>query len=190
MKKLLFGAAFAIAGLFSTADAQLQKGNWMVGSDLMGIRFTNGLDLSITPKAAYFIQDRWAVGAQVNLDVQKVNGEGATQTNWGIAPFTRYYFSSNQVDNLLNNGAFFGEGSLGFGGRNSGAGDTTNGLDLGIGAGYAYFITSNVSVEGLLKFNTLVGGGNKNANGDLNLGVGFNIYLPSGKLKAAAKDAQ
>lgn len=187
MKKLFLTAAI---GLFGLASAQLQQGNWMVGSDLMNMRFTNGLDIQLNPKAAYFIQNRWAVGAGVSLDIQKVNGSSTTQTNWAITPFTRYYFSDNQVDNLLNNGAFFGEGSLGFGGNNSGGGSTTNGVKYGIGAGYAYFITNNVSVEGLLKFDGITGGGNNSSDGDLSLGVGFNIYLSGKKAERVLKDQQ
>ena len=187
MKKLFLASAI---GLFGMASAQLQQGNWMVGSDLMNMKFTNGFQLSLNPKAAYFVQDRWAVGAGVQLDVYKAQGVGDTQTNWAISPFTRYYFSDAQMDNLLKNGAFFAEGSLGFGGNNSGGGSSTNGLKYGIGAGYAYFITQNVSVEGLLKFDGITGGGNNNQSGDVRLGVGFNIYLPSGKAKQVLKDQQ
>lgn len=184
MKKILLASAL---GLFGMANAQLQKGNWMVGSDLMGMKFTNGLDIRVNPKAAYFIHDRWAIGAGVALSVQKPNGTSTTQTNWSIAPFTRYYFTSTEIDSMLKNGAFFGEGSAGFGGNNSSGGDTTNGVQLGIGAGYAYFITNNVSVEGLLKLGTTVGGGNKSGDADLTLGVGFNIYLPTSTVRSAAE---
>lgn len=189
MKKILFAGAFALLGAVN-ANAQTQQGNWMVGSSIMDVKFTNGFGINLNPKAAYFIQDRWAVGAGVGLNIQKVSGVSETQTNWEIAPFTRYYFTDNQVDGGLRNGSFFAEGSVGFGGVNSSSGSTTNGVSLGIGAGYAYFITSNVSVEGLLKFGTITGGGNTNGNGNLNLGVGFNIYLPTSKVKAALKDQQ
>lgn len=187
MKKILLASAL---GLFGMANAQLKQGNWMVGSDVMGMKFTNGLDVRINPKAAYFVADRWAIGAGVGLSVQKPNGTSITQTNWSIAPFTRYYFTSTEIDSMLKNGAFFAEGSAGFGGRNSSSGTTTNGVELGIGAGYAYFITNNVSLEGMLKLGTTVGGGNTTGNADVSLGVGFNIYLPTKAVKNAARDAQ
>ncbi|WP_227411545.1 hypothetical protein [Cruoricaptor ignavus] len=174
----------------TAANAQLQQGNWTVGSDLVNMRFTNGFALSLQPRAAYFIQDRWAVGAHVGVDVQKVNGESDTQTNWEIAPFTRYYFTSSQIDSMLRNGAFFGEALIGVGGVNSSGGDTTNGFVYGIGAGYSYFITENVSVEGLLKFRGITGGGNDSDNNDVFLGVGFSIYLPSAKVRQVANDRQ
>lgn len=188
MKKVILSGVLALLGI--TANAQLQEGNWMVGAQVANIKFTNGFNMNLTPKLGYFIQDRWVVGALVDLDVSSPEGTSKTQTDWSIAPFTRYYFSSNEVNNLLNNGAFFAEGSAGFGGNNSNAGDSTNGVDLGIGAGYSYFITPTVGLEGLLKYQALVGGGNTNSQGNLYLGVGFQIYLPNSKANAALKDQQ
>lgn len=178
MKKLMLAGALALFGA-TTMNAQTEKGNWLVGSDVMGMRFTNGLNVQLSPKGAYFIQDKWAVGANVSLGIYKANGSSTTQTNWGITPFTRYYFNDAEV----KGGTFFGEGSLGFGGVNSGSGSTTNGVTLGVGAGYAYFITKNISLEGLLKFSTITGGGNTTGNGNLDLGVGFSIFLPTSTLK-------
>lgn len=39
MKKLIFTGILAIAGLATTASAQIQKGNWMVGSSLLSSNF-------------------------------------------------------------------------------------------------------------------------------------------------------
>lgn len=146
--------------------------------------------MNLTPKLGYFIQDRWALGAEVGLGLASPEGTSDTQTTWSIGPFTRYYFSSNEVDNLLNNGAFFGEGSIGFGGDNSSAGNSTNGMTYGIGAGYAYFLTPNVGLEGLLKYQGTAGGGNTNHQGNLYLGVGFQIYLSGSRAKAVVRDQQ
>lgn len=186
MKKILLASAI---GLFGMANAQLQEGNWMVGSSLADMQFTNGLSLSLTPKAGYFVSDRFVVCAGVELSVDKPNGSSVSQTNWAIAPFARYYFTNSEINSMLNNGAFFAEGSAGFGGNNSSAsgGSNANGVKLGAGAGYAYFITQNVSVEGMLKLNTITGAGN---TANVGAQVGFNIYLPSKTVKAAAADRQ
>lgn len=190
MKKLVLGAAIFAAGLF-TANAQIQEGNWMVGGQVANVKFTNGFNMDLTPQVGYFVKDNWAIGGLVSLNVGSPAGSRATQTDWGLKAFTRYYFGPNEVNTLLNNGRFFTEGSAGFGGKNSsGNGLSTNGLGLGIGAGYSYFVTNNISLDALLKFDTSVGGGNKIANGDLGLNVGFQIYLPTSKAKAALKDQQ
>ena len=102
--------------------------------------------------------------------------------------FGRYYVGKNEINSLLKNGRFFAEGTAGVGGVNSSSGSTTNGVDLGIGAGYAYFITRNVSLDALLKLNTIVGGGNTSGQADLGLRIGFQIYLPTSKVKAALQD--
>lgn len=184
MKKLFFFAGIIAATLFSgNANAQIQKGNLMVGADLANFKFTNGFQMALNPKIGYFVKDNWAVGANVGLDVVSPQGTGSTQTSYTVGAFTRYYFNDKEIDTLLKHGRFFAEGTVGFGGDNSSSGNSTNGVDLGVGAGYAYFITPNIGLEGLLKFQGLAGGGNTNFNGNLYLGVGFQIYLPSAKAK-------
>ena len=190
MKKLVLGAAFAAIALAGTANAQIQEGNWMVGGHVADFKFTNGFNMNLTPNVGYFVKDNWAVGAQVGLHVASPKGSSDTQTDWTVGAFTRYYFNPNEVDGLLNHGRFFAEGSVGFGGDNSSSGASTNGADLGIGAGYAYFITPNVSLDALLKFNALVGGGSSSGKGNLGLGVGFQIYLPTRTAQASLRDQQ
>lgn len=185
MKKLILGAAVFAAGLFSTANAQIQEGNWMVGGQVANMKFTDGTFISLAPSAGYFVKDNWAVGAKVGLDVFSVKGSDATQTNWTLTPFTRYYFGQNEIDGLLNNGRFFGEAAFGFGGDNSNEGDSANGVKYQFGAGYSYFVSKNVALEGVLNFGTITGVGTK---GNLGLNVGFQIFLPSAKVKAALKD--
>lgn len=185
MKKLILGAVIFAASLFSNqANAQIQKDNWMVGGQVADVRFTNGFSLTLTPQVGYFIKDNWAVGAEVGLST------GGGTTNWSLGAFSRYYFGKNEINSLLNNGRFFGQGNVGFGGINSSAGNSTNGVNLGIGAGYAYFISKNISLDAILKFDAVVGGGNTSGNGSLGLNVGFQIYLPTAKAKAVLKDQQ
>jgi len=56
-------------------------------------------------------------------------------------------------------------------------------LGLGFGPGYAYFITENIGLETLLKYNLIVGFGSSATNSNLNLSLGFQIYLGSGRAK-------
>ncbi len=73
---------------------------------------------------------------------------------------------------------FFVEGNVGLEGDNVSHGATTNGLGIGIGPGVAYFITPNIGLEGLLKYNGIIGGGNDALRNTLNFNFGFQIYLP------------
>lgn len=180
MKKFLTLLAVALSAA-SISQAQLQKGNVLVGGDLarfnLGLDKGAGFDVHIVPKAAWFIKDNIAVGAYVNLGVGKSAETAPTVFEYGIGPLARYYVNSQKV-NLLQHGRWFFEGNAGIEGRNVSGGEATNGLGLGIGPGYAYFITPNVGLETLLKYTGKVGFGNDATTSNLRLNVGFQIYLP------------
>ncbi len=148
--------------LTQKTNAQLEKGNVLIGSDLAN--FNIGLDnggktsIDLTPKAAWFLKDNVAIGPYIRFGFtsQKVNGETATTTTYGIGAFGRYYVNKPDM-NLLKHGRWFAEGSAGIGGENTKGGNSTNGLEIGFGPGYAYFITQSVAFETLLKWNPTVG---------------------------------
>ena len=189
MKKLIFTAALAVAELASHANAQIQKGNWFVGGTIMNADFGldkgSGYNISLEPKGAYFIQDNLAIGGLVNFGFAGQKNAPTTYV-YGVGALGRYYLSPGEkgVDNLLKHGRFFLEGTAGIGGQSiSDGGDSTTGLTLGVGPGYAYFITPNISLEGMLKFKTVVGFGDTPSSSRINFGLGFSIYLPTSKGK-------
>jgi len=182
MKKI-FGALVVLC-LIATekTNAQLQKGNVLVGGDIasfdIGLKKNTGYDISIDPKAAWFISDNVAVGGTVSLGLSKFNKESPTYTSYGVGALARYYLSDTRGTAMKHSRWFF-EGNAGIEGNNvSDGGGSTNGLGLGIGPGYAYFITPNIGLETLLKYNGLVGFGDLTSQSDLNLSIGFQIYLP------------
>lgn len=189
MKKIFIGAVLLTAGLFTTANAQIQEGNWMVGSSLVasnfGLNTGAGYNIGIQPRGAYFIKDNVAVGGYVDLGINKVSKDSNTRFNYGVGALGRYYMSPGEqgVDNLLQHGRFFLEGNVGIGG-NSIKGDTsTTGLDFGVGPGYSYFITPNIGLEGLVKYVGNTGFGNEGLSSNITFNVGFSIYLPTSKAK-------
>jgi hypothetical protein len=194
MKKLILTGILTVAGLATTMNAQIQQGNWMVGSSLVtsnfGLNTGAGYDFSIQPKAAYFIKDNVAVGGYVNLGFSKPGKGQATQFNYAVGGLGRYYLSPGEkgVDNLLNHGRWFFEGNVGIGGTSVENGISTTGLDFGAGPGYSYFITPNIGVEGLVKYNGVTGFGNEGLTSKLSFNVGFSIYLPTSKAKQVAND--
>jgi len=194
MKKLIFTGILAVAGLTSTANAQIQEGNWMVGSSILssnfGLNTGGGYSIGLQPKAAYFIKDNVAVGGYVNLGISKVTNGSPTRFDYGVGALGRYFLSPGEkgVDNLLNHGRWFFEGNLGVGGSSVENGNSTTGLDFGVGPGYSYFITPNIGVEGLVKYQGQSGFGNEGLNSNITFNVGFSIYLPTSKAKAVAND--
>jgi len=185
MKKLIFTGILAVAGLLGTADAQIQQGNWLVGSSLLssdfGLNTGGGYSIALQPKAAYFIQDNVAVGGYVNLGISKVTNGSPTRFDYGVGALGRYYLSPGEkgVDNLLNHGRWFFEGNLGVGGSSVDGGNSTTGLDFGVGPGYSYFITPNIGLEGLVKYQGQSGFGNEGLNSNITFNVGLSIFLPT-----------
>ena len=180
MKKFTFLILLAIITLSFRASAQIQRGNVLIGADLANISFLlnspNNFDLNISPKAAWFIQDNVALGGYLNFGVQTASGSNSSYT-YGIGALGRFYEATNTP--LINHSRIFFEGSAGFGGRNvSNGGSNTNGLNLGIGPGFAYFVTSSIGLEALLKYNGVIGFGGKTYQNNLSLNFGFQVYLP------------
>jgi hypothetical protein len=90
----------------------------------------------------------------------------------------------------LNHGRLFFEGNAGIQGISQSDGSNTTGLGLGIGPGYAYFITPNIGLETLLKYNGVVGFGSEPYSSNLNLGIGFQIYLPGRSVQTIVNEVK
>lgn len=189
MKKVT-GLVLIFLAVFSTrSEAQLQKGNILVGSDLAGLSFGSGgyFNASIDPKAAFFIKDNLAVGGYVQFGLTTAKNQ-STITTYGVGPLARFYLNDPKT-NVLQHGRLFFEGNAGIQGTNT-KNASTNGLGLGIGPGYAYFITPNIGLEALLKYNGIVGFGNETTSSTVNLNFGFQIYLPSKKAREIANEVK
>ncbi|RFZ94812.1 hypothetical protein D0C36_04565 [Mucilaginibacter conchicola] len=181
MKKVLFITVILTILNGLNATAQIQKGNVMVGGNFtninLGLNDPKVFSLDVTPKAAWFVQDNIALGAYVDLGIQTAKGSNTT-VNYGLGALGRYYTGSDVE--ILKHGRLFGEGTIGLGGVNvSNGGGNTNGLDFSFGPGFAYFITPNIGLETLLKYNGLGGFGSQGYQSNLNLSFGFQIYLPA-----------
>lgn len=86
---------------------------------------------------------------------------------------------------------FFAEADLGISGFNtlsSGSSTSTNGVSFSAGPGMAYFITPNVGLETLLKLRGITGFGNSTVAFQPELSLGFQIYLPTRKVKRIYED--
>lgn len=180
MKKIF--AALVVLCLLGVekSNAQLERGNAIVGADVanfnIGLKKGSHTTIDLSPKGAWMLNSNLAVGAYVNFHLETAK-DYDTYTRYGVGALARYYVNDPKV-NILRAGRWFFEGNAGFEGDNTKGGNSTNGLGLGIGPGYAYFITKNIAFETLLKFNENVGFGNTTSTSNLNLGLGFQIYLP------------
>lgn len=173
-----------------TMQAQIQRGNILVGSDIADFNLSvdkgGNFGFTINPKLAYFFQDNTAVGGFFTFGLRTATGAG-TSINYGVGALARYYISG-RATNLVHSSRIFVEGNAGIAGDNPAVGDNTNGLGLGIGPGWTYFITRNIGVEALLKYNGIVGFGSAPTSNNLNLLIGFQIYLPMSRARAVKED--
>jgi len=197
MKKIVL-LLCATVGLFgiTRSSAQLQQGNLLVGATLgdmnLGLQSGNtSFSLSISPKVGWFILDNVVLGGEVKLGFS-TDSKG-TDISYGVGAFGRYYFGQKEMV-LMKHARFFGEASAGINGVNvdpkGPEGSTnTNGLGIGFGPGVTYFITPNIGLEALLKYDLTVGFGNATTSNNFGLHVGFQIYLPSKKARAIYNDA-
>ncbi len=178
-----------MALFFVKASAQIQKGNIMVGADLANLNLILGgggaFQAQLNPKVAFFIKDNLAIGAMINFGLATAKGAGTT-VDWGVGPLVRYYVNDPKVD-VLKHGRLFFEGNVGIQGVSLSGGSNTTGLGLGVGPGYAYFITRNIGLETLLKYNGIAGFGSEAYRSRLGLNIGFQIYLNGKKALSIAK---
>ncbi|WP_233524537.1 hypothetical protein [Mucilaginibacter conchicola] len=157
MKKMFKPFIIALAATLSLsyeAQAQIQKGNVMVGGNMadlnLGLDDSKVFSVELTPKAAWFIQDNVALGAYAKFGIQTAKNSGTT-TQSGLGTLGRYYTGADVE--VLRHGRFFGEATAGIGGINvSNNSGNTNGIDFSFGPGFAYFVTPNIGLETLLKY--------------------------------------
>lgn len=193
MKKFTVVLAILMTAGAYKGEAQIQRGNVLVGGDIanfnLGLNKGSQFQMEINPKAAWFIRDNTAIGAYVELGLLTGGGAG-TAVTYGFGALARQYLAGNALA-AVRHTRFFLEGNVGIEGQNiSGSGNSTNGLGIGVGPGIAYFITPNIGLEGLLKYRGRLGFGNETTSSNLNLNVGFQIYLPSRTVRRAATNTQ
>lgn len=192
MKKgILAFAVMMLAGL-TKAEAQIQRGNVMVGGDIanfdLSLNKGGNFAFRIDPKAAWFIRDNAALGGYLNFIMSTAKGAGSNVT-YGVGALGRYYFGPGEV-NVTRFTRLFAEANVGIEGYNPAEGDNTNGLGFGVGPGIAFFITPNIGLEGLLKYNGVVGFGSTAYSNRLVLNFGFQVYLPGRTVRGAMDKAK
>jgi hypothetical protein len=188
MKKKCTLMIIALMSLVYSTSAQIQQGNVMVGADIadfsLGLNEGGAFSVQINPKAAFFIRSGLAFGAYLNFGLSTSKGAGSN-IDYGIGGLARYYISDPQTQ-VVRNSRFFAEGTIGIEGTNPPSGENTNGLGLSIGPGWTYFVTPNIGVEALLKYRGIVGFGSRATSSNLNLAIGFQIYLSKERARRSA----
>ncbi len=192
MKKLIGILIMAFSFCSNKSDAQIQRGNVLVGGDIANLKYDLGgggaFQATVDPKIAFFLRDNVALGAYINFGLATAKGSGTT-TNYGVGALGRYYINDSTT-NILKHGRLFFEGNVGIEGISASNGANTTGLGIGIGPGYSYFITPNIGLETLLKYTGIVGFGSQAYTSSVNLGIGFQIYLSNRNARTIINEVQ
>lgn len=178
--------------------AQTQEGNIMMGAQLVNVTgtFQSGsstFDMGISPQVGFFLSDNFALGGQVLLNLQTASHY--TDFSYAVGPFARYYFNRLNGEDLQfsKRSSFFAEGDVYVQGENiktNGNSTNTNGLGIGIGPGIAYFITPNIGLEALLKYNPVIGFGNSTTINKVSLNLGLQAYLSRSHAKRIIREEE
>lgn len=181
----------SLSTLFLTAQAQLNKGNWLVGgtgkfysytSTYTSAAYSNEASytqIDLSPSIGYFVTDKLAFGIRPTFSSikGKVTSTGGLSTNvqrYWIGPFGRYYFlKSDKQFNILADVSyqygFFG-GGLAKGNLNT----------FSVLAGPVVYFNSSVGVEFLLGYSYSkedVESYQKEVRKGFQIGIGFQIHL-------------
>ena len=181
MKTLTLFFFFVFTTLF-TANAQITKGNWMVGgSTYFGTSkaesdssTSEGTSINMFANIGYFPLDKLVVGLTPSVGYSKTKGNSDSNTGFGIGAFTRYYFlKPDKRINLFTHLEYTTYNNYTSGKKTN----TSN--NFIVKGGPVIYLNSSVGLELTLNYeNTKANSafGNSIFN-TFNLGLGFQIHL-------------
>jgi len=207
MKKTLFVLVWLAAAL-TTAQAQTEKGRWLVGAQVGDFSYSDqnsqrSFSGELTPSAGYFVANGLAIGAGVPLGLSTQRYPFFDQTtpafvhakqislSYGLAPFVRYYFGPAKLKPYIGVSYSYSRTY-----SNQTTPDRTILKTKGYASsiaptiGVAYFITRNLALNAGLNYNiqkqesqytepaSRVGTYNSNYK-SLSLGIGFQLFFGS-----------
>ncbi|MBI3717723.1 MAG: outer membrane beta-barrel protein [Sphingobacteriales bacterium] len=179
MKKLLIAPALLLLSVISfKANAQTEKGDWMVGGQMAFNTTSGNSSFVLAPSAGYFFAKNFAGGSELTLSFGKLGD--AKSSAIGLGPFLRYYFELKepQFKPFIHTSFSFLSETNKFAGEKT----TNTARNFFLGAGGAYFINQNVALEAMMGYNnTKVE--NENSAGGFLFRVGFQIHLLNGEVK-------
>ena len=153
MKKVLLTLT-AIAGLTIAANAQTEKGKFMVGGQVsyegQKVKDSDSKfnSFGIVPNVGYFVADNIAVGTGVGYnwaETEVSNDDKTTNSSFVLAPFGRMYSKNNGPVK------FFGQLSVPMAWGTQESNDTKTATTASYGVelapGIAFFPTSNIGLE-------------------------------------------
>src|SRR6478609_4332223 len=129
----------------SSAQAQTEKGDWMIGGSMTISTATNYSQFALEPSAGYFFAKNFVAGASFSLDFGKTGNQ--KNTSESVGPFARYYFNLKSPTFKPFLHAEYNIGNMVTKFPDSKSSNTFGNFLLG--AGGAIFINNNVALEAI-----------------------------------------
>ncbi len=183
MKTLILFFFFTICTY--TAQAQITKGNWMVGGDgyfsstkyetsSSSSRYTQ---IRLNPNVGYFIIDKLSGGIQFNVSFVGISGrsdDSGKGQSYGISPYVRYYFL--KPESRFN---AFAQANYYYRYGHSEYGTESNSTGYNLKAGGVAFLNSNIGVELIINYSYLDLNPNQvfKREKQLLIGLGLQVHL-------------
>lgn len=170
--------------LFSVlGQAQITKGNWMVGGnaffDNTNLKESSGKEsqsstqIFIQPNIGYFIYDKFSTGLSTRFGYAKTNGNSSSSSGFGFGPFVRYYFlKPEKTINILIEVNYSYSKDINSSNYNKG---------YGFKAGPEIFFNSSVGLELLVKYEHAFYSSDSFTTNSFQIGLGLQIYLENNK---------
>ena len=174
MKNLLTLLLFVVC--VGGISAQIHKGTVLLGGTLnfRSIRYVSIIlanedtrinILTVSPTAAYFLSDRFALGANLGLSTIHSN-TGTDAKSFALIPYGRYYFNGS------GSARFFGQLNVGF---QASGGETLPVFGAGVGADF--FLNDDVAIEASLDYKRIEDFQAEVGTGYLGLNFGVVAFL-------------
>lgn len=181
MKKYLCSIVALVAVLFT--NAQTEKGDWMVGGNFRLNTADKNTEITLTPNAGYFIVENLALGGSFALNSSKSGNNKFT--SFGVGPFVRYYFTSqNETIRPIIHGSFnylSAKNKIG-----TITSSTNTGTNFFVGGGAAAFISNSVSIDAIMGYDRTKYK-NFDGSGGFAFNVGFQVYINQGLMEKVTK---
>lgn len=182
MKTLTLFFFIVFTTLF-TANAQITKGNWMVGGSgtfynskaESNSSVSEGMGINMFANVGYFPFDKFVVGLTPSVGYSKTKGNSNSSKGFGIGVFTRYYFL--EPEKRIN---LFSHLEYNFFSNYFGDNKTSTNNNYIIKGGPVIYLNSSVGLELTLNYENSKSNsvnGSDSTFKNFKVGVGFQIHL-------------
>ena len=194
----LFTLLFLSLIITITVSSQVKQGEFLAGGSIGFTATKSGSassayyktsNLLITPNIGYFIIDKLAAGARLNLASfhQKVGSDNTTTTLTTLSPFARFYFlpPAKMVNAFID--ISYNAYKNRYSSSQSPTSQTNRSYGYTIAAGPSIFLNQHIALEFTVGYQATIPKGYSNSKTtQFNTGLGLQIHLGKIKSKASA----